>query len=73
MNATITFSERAGKVEYHNICIKVNDKELKMRVTTEDGVASEWNSRYNEGEKWNKLSSDEKEAINKEILSYFNY
>lgn len=72
MNATITFSERSGRVEYHNISIMVNNKELKMRVTTEDGVASDWHSHYSEGEKWNKLSSDEKAAINKEIMSYFN-
>lgn len=71
MQAKITYSELSGSVKYYNIHIIVNGKELDMRVTVEDGNASDWHSK--DSDKWNAFSNEEKEAVNKEILSYYHY
>ena len=73
MKAKLISSEKSGKVEYYNCTISVDGKELKMRVTLEDGVVQDYRSATGESDKWNQLSQDEKEAIRKEIRSYYNY
>lgn len=72
MEVEITLSKKSGTIEYYNIIVVINGKDLKMRVTIEDGIVQEFCSQYDEGDKWNQLSNDEKEAIGKEIRNYFN-
>lgn len=72
MKAEIKTSKPNGTINYYKIVIVVNGKELNMRVTLEDGNVEHYCSEvFGEVNKWNELSSDEKEAIGNEILEYY--